>query len=339
MSVKNITMTLDAAHPSLGLDVGHVVSFRDGLPTVQDGVGFYISQLAFLESTIYESKYATITYQNMVPINTSVPDTEDQWGYISYDAVTMGKFIGASASDLPTVAVNANKTMVPLGYAGISAEYSIDDLRKTQKFKMPIDTIQIKTAFRGSQEHMQRVAYFGDSDRGMNGLFNNPNLALDNSTLNWTTGTGQERVNDMNSMLVALWVNSAQTHLANTFAIDPVRYASLSSRRMDNGTDTTELEFFIKNNLYTSLTKLPLDVVPLMQLSAAELTKNGVSNGGKDRMMAYERNDENLSMVVSIPFRPLAPQLDGLKIKVPCEYKMSGVEFRFPFSAVYRDHS
>jgi hypothetical protein len=339
MSVRINTMTLDVARPELGLEDGHVVTFKDGLPTVQDGVGFYISNLAHLEATIYESKYATIRFQELIPLNMDVPDTADTWDYISYDAVAMGKFIGSGADDLPTVAVNANKTTVPLGYAGVSAEYSIDELRKTQKLRIPIDTIQIKTAYRISQEHMQRVAYFGDSDRGMNGLFNNPNLALDNSTVNWATGTGQERVNDMNSMLVALWLNSAQTHLANTFAIDPTRYASLSVRKMDTGSDTTELEYFTKNNLYTSQTTLPLNIVPLMQLSAAELAKNGVSNGGKDRMMAYELNAENLSMVVSIPFRPLAPQLDGLKIKVPCEYKMSGTEFRFPFSAVYRDHS
>ena len=49
-----IKKSLDAAIPMLGLDAGHVVQFKDGLPTMDDGMGFYISQLANLEAKIYE---------------------------------------------------------------------------------------------------------------------------------------------------------------------------------------------------------------------------------------------------------------------------------------------
>ena len=45
----------------------------------------------------------------MVPVNTSVPEYVDSWDYISYDAVTLGKFIGSSADDLPSVQASANK--------------------------------------------------------------------------------------------------------------------------------------------------------------------------------------------------------------------------------------
>ena len=333
-----IKKSLDAAIPMLGLDAGHVVQFKDGLPTMDDGMGFYISQLANLEAKIYEAKYTNINFAEMVPVNANVPEWADTWDYISYDAVTLGKFIGSSADDLPSVQASANKTVVPIGYAGNSFDYSLDELRKTQQMRMPIDTIKGRAAFRGSQEHSQRVAYFGDASRGMTGLFNNANIALDNSTTDWSTATGQEKVSDMNSLLIEVWINSANTHLPNAFALDSTRYAQISSERMDSGTDTTVLEFFKKNNLYTTTTGQELRIFPRLQLSAAELAKGGVSNGGKDRMMAYELNDDNLGMVNPIPWRPLAPQMKNLNIKVPCEYKISGVEFRYPFSAAYRDH-
>ncbi|MGL4896560.1 MAG: major capsid family protein, partial [Shewanella sp.] len=188
-----------------------------------------------------------------------------------------------------------------------------------------------RAAFRGSQEHSQRVAYFGDASRGMTGLFNNPNLAIDNSTVNWATGTGQDIVNDLNSLLVKVWIDSANTHLPNAIAIDSARYATISSRRMDTGTDTTILEFFKKNNLYTTTTGQEIRIFPRLQLKGA-----GV--GGKDRMLAYELNDDNLGMCNPIPWRAIAPQMKNLSIVVPAEYKISGVEFRFPFSAAYRDH-
>ena len=43
---KEINVTLDSALPMLGMDAGHTVSFKDGLQTIDDGWGFYISQLA-----------------------------------------------------------------------------------------------------------------------------------------------------------------------------------------------------------------------------------------------------------------------------------------------------
>jgi len=331
MQKNLISVVLDAEYPQLGFAAGHTVTFRDNLPTMDDGMGFYVSQLTNLEAKIYEAKYTNINFAEMVPVNTNVPEWADSWDYISYDAVTLGKFIGSSADDLPTVALSANKTSVPIGYAGNAFDYSLDELRKTQQLRIPVDATKGRAAFRGSQEHTQRVAYFGDASRGMSGLFNNPNLALDNSTVNWTTATGQEIVDDMNSLLIKVWIDSANTHVPNALAIDSARYAILTSRRMDTGTDTTIMQFFMLNNLYTTTTGQQLRVFPRLQLGGA-----GV--GGRDRMLAYELNDDNLGMVNPIPWRALAPQMKGLNILVPCEYKVSGVEFRYVFSGAYRDH-
>lgn len=338
MQRNKITVALDAAYPTLGLDKGHKVTFNDGLPTVDDGLAFYISQLANLESRVYQAKYTNINFADLVPVNTDVPEWADSWDYISFDAVTLGKFIGSSADDLPKVSLAANKTSVPIGYAGNMYDYSLDELRKSQQLRIPLDTSKAAAAFRGSQEHTQRVAYFGDAGRQMTGLFNNANLALDSSVVDWSTATGAQIVEDMNSLMVEVWVNSANVHVPNTFVLDSTRWAQISSKRMDTGTDTTVLEFFKANNLYTSLTGQPLRVVPRLQLTAAVLAANGVSNGGKDRMMAYELMEENLGMVNPIPWRPLAPQLRGLNVEVPAEYKISGTEFRYPFSGAYRDH-
>jgi len=134
----------------------------------------------------------------------------------------------------------------------------------------------------------------------------------------------------MNSLLIEVWINSANTHLPNALAIASARYATISSRRMDSGTDTTILQFFMQNNLYTTTTGQPLRIFPRLQLTGAGL-------GGKDRMLAYELNDDNLGMCNPIPWRAIAPQMKNLSIVVPAEYKISGTEFRFPFSAAYRD--
>jgi len=338
--LKKIVVAIDAAIArQIGRDA-YQVTFNDGLPTLDDGLAFYISQLASLESRIYEAKYASINYMELIPVDTSLPEWVDQWDYISYDGVTIGKFIGASADDLPDVTINANKSVVPIGYAGNKYSYSLDELRKSQQLRIPLDTTKARLAFRGAQEHTQRVAYFGDAARGMTGLFNNPNLALSNSTLNWydPATTGTQIAADLNQVLVDGYINSATVHVFGMLVLDAARFAKIASMPMSaQFPEKTVLKYFLENNQYTALTGNAPIVKSRLQLSAAELAKAGVSNGNKDRILAYELNDENLGMQVPIPWRSLAPQMHNLKVSVPCEYKISGVEFRYPFSGAYRD--
>lgn len=311
-----------------GLQYSYDADMR--MSSADDGLGFYISQLTNLEQKIYETKYRNIVFQDFIPVDTSSPEWADSVSYISYDAVAMGKFIAANGKDLPSVQASGKLSSFPIGYAGISYEYSLDELRKSQQLRIPLDATKARMAYRGAQEHMQNVAFFGDSTRGMAGLLNNANVPVDTSTVDWSTATGQEIIDDLNAMLVDVWTDSANVHLPDTIILPSSEYAQLTSQRMDTGTDTTVLEFFLKNNLFTAMTGQAPTVRPLLEMNTA-----GAS--GQGRRMAYEKNPDNLVMHSPIPFRPLAPQPEGLTLKVPCEYKMSGVEFRYPLSATYRD--
>lgn len=312
------------------LDNGAVIVFDTAMPTVDDGLAFYISQLSNLESKIYETKYRNIVYAEWVPVDTSDPEWVDEISYLSYDAVTMGKFIGANAKDLPQVAMNASKSSIKVGYGGIGYGYTLDELRKSAAMGMAIDATGAKMSFRGYQEHCQRLAFQGDSGRGMYGLFNNPNVSVANSTYDWDTATNDEIVADMNAALIKVWVDSKEVHLPNVLGIDSARWAIISERRMAAGTDTTILEYFKKNNLFTARTGQPLTIKSCLELATA-----GV--GGVPRMIAYELTEENLIMKQPMPWRPLPPQPQGLRVDVPCEYKIGGVEFRYPGCATYRD--
>lgn len=315
-----------------GFPVGQTIQFDDAIPTIDEGVAFYISQLGALESKVYAAKYANITFMEDVPVKTDVPEYADEWDYIGYDAVTIGKFIGASAEDLPNVQLSANKTSVPIGYAGLQYSYSLEELRKSSRVGIPVDSTKATIAFRGSQEHAQRVAYFGDTDRNMTGLFNNANLAVDDTDVDFATATGEEMADAVLSFLSAVWENSKGVHLPDTLRIASKRYTALARKKMTDYTDKTVLQYIKEENLYTQMTGGELDIKPRFQLE-------GVGVGDTDRMLAYEKNDENLAMAQPIPFRPLAPQPLGLNVNVPCEYKISGTEFRFPFSGAYRDFS
>ena len=318
-----ITMT-DSMGMEITYDFDHVIE------TADDGLAFFQSQLSSVEARIYEVKYRKIVYQDFVPVDTSDPEWIDEVTYYSYDAVTMGKFIGANAKDLPRSDITAAKSTIPVFYGGNSFGYSLDELRKSQQLRMPVDIFKATASRRGFEEHAQRVAFFGDADLGITGLFNNANVQSDTSVVDWDTATGQEITGDMNDTLFDVWFNSAETHVPGVLLLPSARWTQISNTRMDSGTDTTILEFFMKNNLYKDLTGGDLVIRPNLELNTAGI-------GNAERMMAYELNDENLTMKMPLPWRSVAPQPEGLSVTVPAEYKFGGVEFRYPGSAKYRD--
>lgn len=305
-------------------DLAYAMSFNDA------GVAFYISQLTNLEAKVYETLYPDIIFDQLVPVDTSDPEWIDQVAYMSFNAVTMAKFIAANGRDLPQSDIDASISYIPVGYAGNSYGYSLEELRKAAAMRIPLDATKARITYRGARQFQQQIAFFGDASRNMYGLFNHPNVPLDNSTINWNTATGPEMVAALNSLLIKVWNQSNTRHVANTLLLPTTIWSIISSKRMDTGTDTTVLEFFRRNNNSTGVTGQPLDIRAVLWLNTA-------GTGGVPRMMAYEKNQDNLTMRMPIPWRSLPPQATALRLEVPCEMKLSGTEFRYPLSAAYRD--
>ena len=308
--------------------VSYTYDMDKTIQTADDGLGFVVSQLSVLENRIYETKYQNIMFQELVPIDTSDPEWVDSITYLSYDAVTMGKFIAANGKDLPESDIDASKSTIDVFYGGVAYRYSLDELRKSQQLRMPIDSTKATANYRGYMEHKQKVAYFGDAARGITGLFNNGNVSEETTTLNFATATGTEIVAALNGMIESVYADSANVHVPNVMLIPQTIWTYLLNP-MNSVTNMTVLEYFLANSYSKSL-GVNLTVKPVFQLN-----DQGVNSTG--RIVTYELNNENLVMKDPMPYRTVAPQPEGLSVKVPAEYKFGGVEFRYPGCAIYTD--
>ena len=299
------------------------------IKTADDGLAFVISQLGVLESRIFETKYQSITFQDYVPIDSSDPEWVDTISYLSYDGVTMGKFIAANGKDLPESDINASKSNIPVFYGGVALRWSLDELRKSQQMRMPIDTVKAKMNYRGYQEHMQQVAYFGDSERSVYGLFNGVNVTETTTTLDISSATGYEIVEMLNTQLETVYAGSANVHVPTVQLIPQSMWKYMLNPMSADYPALTVLQYYLQNNYSNSL-GVNLQVKPVFQL-------NGIGVNSTGRIMTYEMNNENLTMKSPLPYRTVAPQPEGLTVKVPAEYKFGGVEFRYPGAALYTD--
>lgn len=295
-----------------------------------DGFAFFLSQLSHVETEIYAVPYAEITFERHIPLMTGVPEHAQSFVYRSYDAVTMGKFLGASAKDLPTVQLSANKTTVPIQYGGNSFEYALHELVTAAATNQNLDATLAQEANRGALEHLQSVAYFGDAEHDMYGLLNNPNVTKTSAAKDFDAMSGQELYQLLYSNMYHISKVSKQRHIANKILVPPSLWERLNDVFMSSISEVTVLEMMRKKHP-------EVQIELLYQLEASELAANGVQNGNKDRILIYEQNSRNVVRVNNIPWRMREPQRVGLSISVPCEYKGSGTEYRLPLCARYVD--
>ena len=300
------------------------------MQSCDDGLAFYLSQLTGLQQKVYETLYPDLVYRELIPVDTSDPEWVDTVAYISYNAVAMGQFIAANGMDLPQSTIDASISNIKIGYAGNSYGYSLDELRKAMAMRIPLDVAKARAAYRGSEKHCQQVAFFGDDDRGMHGLFNHPNVPLSNSTVNWTTATGEEIFEWLNGVLTQVWTQSKTVHVANTLLLPPSIFAKIASLKMSTYQNITVLEFLRQNNTSRAATGREIDIRSVLWLEDA-------GENGEPRIMAYEKNEDNLTLRQPLPWRSLPPQPTALRLDISCEYKTSGTEFRYPLSAIYAD--
>lgn len=327
--MKNIVTVDSGVKGADGENIKYSYDSEMKIKSSNDSIAYYMNQIGAIEAKIYPKKYGTIVFYDLIPVVTTDPEYADTYTYFCYDGVTLGKFLGSNAKDLPESTITLKESTARMYYGGNNYDYSIDELRKSIAVRLPLDTTKASMSMRGFQEHAQKVAFFGDSERGITGLFNNGNVPVSNSAVNWATATGDEIANDISTFMYSIMENSKNNHKPNILLIPPSRWAFLL-RPMSSNSNMTILEYVKTNNPYSAMTNSELTIKQVFQLDEA-------GTGGVPRMMAYELNEDNLTMRMPISWRALAPQPVGLGINVPCEYKFGGVVYRFPLSAAYRD--
>lgn len=310
-----------------------VIKFDDEINSMDDALGFMISQLAYLEPEIYKNLYPDLFFRDLVPIK-QIPEGSQMVTYKSFDGVTMGKFVGGSAKDLPAISASAEKHDVRIGYGGNIVRYSKEDIRSASYLGIALDTEEMELAIRGCFEHQQKVIFFGDAKRKMNGLLNHPNVTKSNSTVNWNSATPKEILKDINTFLTSIWKDSAQVCMPDTLLLDTERYGLIANTLLTENSDDTILDFLEKKCIATKRNGKPLKIVPLPFLDKDSLNAQGA--GTKDMMVAYVNNMMFVRAYVAIAPRFMEPVKVHHFVEIATEYKISGTEFVYPQSAGYR---
>lgn len=291
-----------------------------------DALNFLVSQLAYVEGKVWEAKYSEIMYDRLIPVSFEAGEWATSIEVHFRDGFTQGKFLGAAGDDIPFAQVNKGRDQIPVRYAGIGYEYSLEELRQSMVHDTPLDVQQAMMARRGYEEHCQTVALSGDTTRGLQGLLTHTGITTGAaaSTFSAALGTSIDALlTVVNEPINAIIAATNQIEIPDRYLLPITQFNLLATTRLNTVSDQTVLEFMRQKNAATARTGKPMEFIPVPQMPAG-------------KSLVYKSDPSVMVLHVPMPLRFVAPQPVNLKVRVPGEYKIAGLEVRYPGACIYR---
>jgi len=291
---------------------------------------FFARQLEAIRAQTYDVKRVNLAALNVMPVDTSIPEGATTITYRQYDTVGMAKVIANYANDLPRADVAGKEFTSAIRSIGIAFGYNTQEIRSAVFSGVALNTRKAAAATRAHQEKINQIAFFGDAENGLPGLFTNTNipevtLLADGtgSAKTFASKTPEKIVRDVNSVINKVLVQSKGVHRATEVWMPIEQYALIATTQNSSASDTTILSFLQQVNPGVTFRQL------------VEL--DGAGAGGADRMYAIENSADNYQLNIPMMMRMYSPQITGLEYVVPCESRCGGVTVEYPLAFAFAD--
>lgn len=313
------TMTLDG-----GIAHGINTGFIDA-----DGAVFFQRQLEHIKARSYDVRYAELKARMLFPVSNEGGKGVNTITYRTYDQAGSAKIINAYADDLPRADVAGKETTIPVRSVGISYGYNLDEIQSSQLTGAALDQRRANAARRSNEQVVNDVAFFGDSESGLPGLFDNPNIptgAVVNpgSGTEWVNKTPDQILFDVNDLFADIFETTKMVEQGNTLLLPPAQWSYIMSTPRSSNSDTTIAQYLASNSPYLNSID---DIIPVNECSAANNPELS-----EDAMVAYDRNPDKLQLEIPVELEMLAVQQKNLEFVVPGRSRLGGLNIYYPLS-------
>lgn len=292
---------------------------------------FFARQLEHVKAKSYDVVYAELKARQVLPVDNSAGPAAETIKYEQYDSVAVAKLISSYADDLPRADVKGKEFISPVKSLGASYGYNVQEVRAARMAGKPLEQRRADAAKRAILQKENTIALFGDSASGLKGFINNPNISSvvlpadgTGSSALFSAKTADQILRDLNSVCNFIFSNTKGVEQPDTLLLPVSTFTFLATTPRSTVSDTTILEYFKLNQPFVK-------EVGWMN----ELTGAGV--GGTNRMIAYKRSADKLTLEIPQDFEQFPVQEKGLEFVIPCHSRLGGVIMYYPLSVCFAD--
>lgn len=300
-----------------------------------EALAFSVSELAFVEQDILARLYEPPQGFDFVPISYKAGPWAESIVYRVKDMVGNARWADSLANDTPTTDVSYASREFAIAHGKAGYEYSQQELRTSAYLRRPLDVERLDACQQDYRRFMSEVFLLGSTEKNFTGFYNNALIAsaATPSAANWSGGaTVAQVISDFGFGMYTCWVQSQQNVVPNRVIVPKLAYQWMSTTPIStaNGSNITVLNFLLQNNLCNQKRGQQLRIDPGYDNSTA-------GSGSTPRTVFYDQSEETLVGHIPMPLQFLAPQFVDTMIKIPGEFRGSGVEWKRPTGGYYMD--
>lgn len=291
---------------------------------------FFARQLEYVKSKTYDVKRVALGALALMPVSTEVPEGAITHTYRQYDSVGMAKIVSNYANDLPRADVIGKEFTSPIRSIVNAYGYNAQEVRSALYAGTNLNGKKAMAATRAQQEKMNQLAFEGDAEHGLPGLFNNTNVPEvtiladgTGSSKAFSSKTPEKIVRDINALINKVMTQSKGVHRVTEVWLPVDQHALIATTQNSAASDTTILAFLQKVHQ-------GVEFKQVVELS-------GAGAGGADRMYAMQNSIENWQLEIPMMIKQFSPQPIGLEFEVPVESRFAGVIIEYPLAFAFAD--
>ena len=291
---------------------------------------FFQRQLEAIESQTYDVLYPDLEARECFRTNTFGGAGAQTLTYRSYDRVGKAQVINARAVDLPKSDVMGKEYSKTVKSVGVAYDFDVDEIAAANMAGMPLEARRAMASRRGYEEFINDAIWYGNSDAGMVGLFDQPNVTKSNvangaaASTGWDTKTPDEIIGDLTAAVGAMFSTTKKIHRPEELWLPVAKWNYIRSTPRSPQSDTTILEYFIQNNEFIT------DKSKVKPLNAIEAQGNGGSECFVILTHTTPEGTETVRIREPLPLQYFPVQIHGLKYEVPGRGRFAGLEVTYP---------
>lgn len=308
---------------------------RPAFADAQAALPFVIAQGRNVETRIYEKRYPTYNYAQVIPVVTEGNAWAIGTTFFTVDSVGEAKFLSGAANDMPFN--SATKDMLSHDFAMIGSgwEWNLEEINQAALYNVNLNATKAMSAADKVERLLNSIAFSGSTEKNWTGFANSsdvPRADVDTPGTFWPAKSVDQILLNVNEVLTRVQTQTNEVEYADTLALPPDAYRVLVTKRLGSGDGLmTVMEYVRKNNVYTASTGQPLAIYPVRELATA-------SQDGGGRMVAYRRDPEVVRFHLPMPRTVLQPRQKSIMgFETGLIARTGGTEWRLPKAAAYAD--
>lgn len=319
--------------------------------TIDSTGAFLIGELERLDQTLHEP-LVSVTWTRDIDLREDVSLADEVSSFTNSTFAAAGginptgkSWIGKNTNQITGVSLDIGKTMNPLYLWGMELSYTIPELESAAQLGRPVDTQKYSAIQLKHNMDVDEMVYVGDPFLPSTyGMLNNPGVVATNVVADsaahttWaqkmsddaTGNVGPSQIlADVNTLLTAVWGQSAWAICPSELRIPPTQFAQLVSAKVSTAGNISVLEYLKANSLSMSINGKALNIQPLKWLAGA-----GVS--GTNRMIAYTK-DKNKIRFPLVPLQRTPLEWRSIYQLTTYFGRLGVVEVPYPETVGYAD--